>query len=156
MRAPLTFDVTDRKGRVRVGVLVEARALGADGTVALTPAPAFVSEQGAAAANPIPTDVDGQATLWVEAGLYAWRVIDGEQMTAWEPVTAASREEPFEELRANADEDGFEVLLASRWGIDAQGVAYWDSDGATPGEEAWPSLDEDGVLMLTTLENGTP
>lgn len=50
------------------------------------------------------------------------------------------------------DGDALQVTLTSRWGIDADGVPYWDPDGATPGEEAWPSLDEDGTFMLTKLE----
>lgn len=47
-----------------------------------------------------------------------------------------------------------QVSMASNWGITSTGKPYYDSAGASPGEEAWPSLDTDGNLTLTTLAGG--
>ncbi len=43
------------------------------------------------------------------------------------------------------------ITYTSRWGITADGVAYYDPDGAVPGEDAILSVD-DGVLSLTKLD----
>lgn len=51
--------------------------------------------------------------------------------------------------------DVLEVALTSRWGIDADDASpYFDTEGATAGEDAWPSLDEAGAFTLTAMTGG--
>lgn len=52
---------------------------------------------------------------------------------------------------ASTDGELITVGIISNWGISSDGVAYYDTAGASPDEAAIASIDENGHITLTTL-----
>ncbi len=115
-------------------------------------APIYSAETGGTLVTVLQSDRFGTLSGWMEPGRYRITITaTGYTLRPYDfDISDPDNEADGTSEFVGVIVDGhLEVELSSDWGIDEDGIGYYDTGGASPGEDAWPSIDEDGLLNLT-------